>query len=1106
MATENVTLLFTDLVGSTALSSSVAQDEADELRREHFTILRQAIAESGGTEVKNLGDGLMVVFRATSAALACAVAMQQGVDVDNRSRDRTVGLRVGLSGGEVSKEEGADYFGDPVVEAARLCAKCDSGQILAADVVRLMAGRRSKHECRSLGALELKGLPDPVETVEVVWEPLSASEADSGASAIPLPGRLVFRPTVGVVGREAELATIIDAYKRTTAGEGREVLLVGGEAGLGKTTLVAEAARAVFDAGAVVLFGHCEEDLATPYQLFAEALGHYVMHAPEERLVAHVTAHGSELAGLVPALASRIPDLPPSKATDSDTERFLLFAAVVALLADVSQQAPVVVVFDDLHWADKASLALLRHLGAADTSMRVLVVGTYRDNELSQSHPLLDTLAGLRRQRGVSWVELAGLDDTGVLAFMEAAAGQALDTAGIDLAHAVYRETDGNPFFVSEVLRHLAETGAIFQDDTGRWTADDSLEKMGLPDSVRQVIGARVGRLGPDAGRVLSTAAVIGRDFDLDLLARATGTSDDDLLDILDAATAAALVRELADTPGRYNFAHALIQHTLYEDLGPTRRARAHRQVGEALEQLCGDQPGTRVGELARHWTSATQPTEASKAIAYSRQAGDAALAALAPADAIGYYAQALDLYPQATDPDPALALDLAIGLGTAQRLTGDPTFRDTLLDAAHRAAALDDTERLVAAALANNRGQVSNVGVLDTEKVEVLELALDRLAGDHVDRALLLAALCSELGYVGTLERRQALADEAIAIAEASGDDATIVRVLNLVALPLHVPALVEQSLARTADAVRRAERVGDPVLLFWAANWRALSATHIGDVDEMDRCLAVVGSLSEQLAQPNLLWWHAVQRATRATIDADTDTLEQLANDALQIGVDSGQPDAFTNFGNPFFHVNWQRGTLDTIIPVLEAILADAPDVGGLISGGLAIAHAETGNLADARRLLDQVAATNFDLPMNDVWASTMTAYAIVAGECRDVASAAGLFDLLAPWSDQQVNTSTAVNPTVSLSLGVLAAVLGRYDDADAYCAHASASAYRIGQPFHAAVVDRWWGQMLAERNAPDDFDRARDLLTRAQTVAAANGYVYIERRATEALQRLR
>ena len=164
-----------------------------------------------------------------------------------------------------------------------------------------------------------------------------------------------------------------DAAKRVAAGEGREVLLVSGEAGLGKTTLVAEAARAAFDSGACVLFGHCEEDLATPYQLFAEALGHYVTHAPEDQLRAHVEEHGSELSRLVPALASRIPDLPPSKATDSDTERFLLFAAVVGLLASVSEHQPVVLVLDDLQWADKGSLLLLRHLAASDVAMRLFV-------------------------------------------------------------------------------------------------------------------------------------------------------------------------------------------------------------------------------------------------------------------------------------------------------------------------------------------------------------------------------------------------------------------------------------------------------------------------------------------------------------------------------------------------------------------------------------------------------------------------------------------------------------------------------------------------------------------------------------------------------------
>ena len=444
MATENVAILFTDIVGSTELSQRLSAEAADEVRRGHFSVLRQAVTESGGTEVKNLGDGLMVVFNSASAALGCAVAMQQGVDQANRSGAEAVGLRVGLSVGEASSEDG-DYFGDPVVEAARLCAQCGNGQILATDFVRAMAGRRSRHDCRPLGELALKGLPDPVEAVEVLWEPLGGVEA---GPRIPLPGRLGARPSVGVVGRDGEVTTIADALKRVTSGDGREIVVVSGEAGLGKTTLVAESARAAFDDGACVLFGHCEEDLATPYQLFAEALGHYVTYAPEDQLRDHVASHGSELSRLVPALASRIPDLPASKATDSDSERFLLFAAVVDLLATMSEIQPVVLVLDDLQWADKGSLLLLRHLASADRPMRVLVLGTYRDSELSQTHPLTDILAALHRLDGVSRIELAGLDDTGVASFLEAAAGRSLDDAAVGLAHAIYRETDGNPFFV----------------------------------------------------------------------------------------------------------------------------------------------------------------------------------------------------------------------------------------------------------------------------------------------------------------------------------------------------------------------------------------------------------------------------------------------------------------------------------------------------------------------------------------------------------------------------------------------------------------------------------------------------------------------------------
>ena len=393
------------------------------------------MAETGGTEVKNLGDGLMVVFTTASAALSCAVGMQQGVERDNRAHGRSlglrVGLRVGLSGGEVTTEDN-DYFGDPVVEAARLCATGEGGQIMAADVVRAMAGRRSPHRCNGLGLVALKGLPDPVKTVEVLWEPL----AGPAVVAARLPARLAARPGVGVVGRETELATMGDALKRAANGEGREVLLISGEAGLGKTALVAEAARGAFADGACVLFGHCEENLATPYQHFAEALTNYVTHAPEDRLRAHVEAHGSELSRLVPALASRVPRLPPSRATDADTERYLLFGAVVGLLALAAQDQPVVLVLDDLQWADPGSLQLLCYVTGSEQPMPVVVLGAYRDTELSHGHPLLDTLAALRRQPRVARVELTGLDESGVVLFMEAAAGHILDDAGLRLAGA----------------------------------------------------------------------------------------------------------------------------------------------------------------------------------------------------------------------------------------------------------------------------------------------------------------------------------------------------------------------------------------------------------------------------------------------------------------------------------------------------------------------------------------------------------------------------------------------------------------------------------------------------------------------------------------------
>jgi tetratricopeptide (TPR) repeat protein len=954
-----------------------------------------------------------------------------------------------------------------------------------------------------VGMAPLRTLGPPERLHQVVhpdlrWEfpPLRLVTAHS------LPGPLTVRPAIGVVGRKTELAMIADAVKRVSEGEGREVIVVSGEAGLGKTTLLAESARAAFDEGACVLFGHCEEDLATPYRLFAEALGHYVHHAPDEQLVAHVNAYGSELARLVPALAIRVPDLPPCKATDADAERYLLFAAVAGLMATISAHQPIILVFDDLQWADPGSLQLLSHLTGSDQASRLLVLGAFRDTELSNAHPLFGALAGLHRHRRATRVELSGLDDAEVLELVETRAGHQLDDAGAGLAQALYRETDGNPFFVGEVLRHLVETSAIYRDAAGRWVTAGGIEDIGLPTSVREVIGARVGRLGTSARWVLALAAVVGRDFDLEVLARAADISEDDVLDALDAASAAALIREHPGEPGRYNFAHALIQHTLYEDLGPTRRARYHRQVAEALEDLVGDHPGERIGELARHWFNAALPKDPTKALAYSRQAANAALDALAPGDALRYYTQAFDLYAQLVEPDLPVGIDLGIGLGIAQRQTGDPGFRETLLYTARRAAELEDTERLTTATLANDRGLFSTTGFVDVDRVELLRTALARLPADHPDRALVLATLCKELVFGSPLEGRQALADEAIATAQSIGDDAIIVRVLNHVSQGLQAPPLVRPALLWTADALARAKRVGDPHLLFFAAIRRAEFTASAGDIGEMDRCLAIMETLAEQVQLPRLDWLNTLGQATRAVIAGDTDRAEQLATDALQIGTDGGEPDAISIFGAQLLTVNFQRGTMGDFVPLVEQMAAETPGAAPSAIAVLAAAHAESDRTDEARRRLEELATRGFELPLDLLWTTGMTMYAEGAIECRDPHYAQPIFDRLAPWADQLSSTPASAEGPVSHYLGGLATVLGRFDQADAYYARAAAMNERMTARFFAARTDLSWGRLLMERRAPGDVPKARALLQKAHSVASAHGYGTVERRAAAAL----
>ncbi len=1083
------TVLFTDLVGSTALASRVGPDVAEELRSAHFGLLRGAISETAGTEVKNLGDGLMAAFTSPSRAVECAVAMQQAIERHNRRGGESFGVRIGLSSGECIEEDG-DYFGEPVVEAARLCAVAEPGQILITELLRMMVGRHVAHPLVALGPRELKGLPDPVDVVEVVWEPDTAN-----SRVMPLPARIGAAQTSDFVGRSAELAQLAEALKHAEESARRRVSFLVGEAGIGKTTLLARFVCDAHSSGALVLYGRCDEDLSVPYQPWVEALTDLVLHASDELLDAHVRERGDDLAALVPALATRIPDLPAGRSSDPETERHLLFGAVVDLLVRASDEAPVVLVLDDLHWSDRPTLQLLRHVAGAVVPLRLLVLGTFRDGDIGAGHPLTDLLAALHREEGVERIALQGLDDLELLALMESAAGHEMDDEGIVLRDGLRVETNGNPFFALEILRHLAETGAIVQGDDGRWSANVDLRAQGLPISVREVVGRRIERLAPDATRVLSAAAIIGRDFDLRLLAEVTESSEDDLLDLLDQAEQAAIVMEAPGGADRYTFVHALIQRALYDDLSAARRRRLHRRVAEAIESVVSD-PAERVAELARHWYAATEPVDVRKAYQYSLAAGDQALARLAPDEAVRWFTQALELVDRVDLESDAGHCDVLTRLGGAQRLAGDAGFRETLLDAAHRAARLGDTGRLVAAALGNSRGFFSSVGDVDHDRVEVLNAAL-RAVSDTTPglRARLLAQMSTETMYTADVDT-PTLLDEALRLARESRDDAALFAALHA----LH-DYQVPHNLALRLDTAEYSALVarGDPAWSGWAAADMAQGAMETGDVDGYRRECEEIARVAADVGDPSLRWLAALYAHAVPQLRGDLEEAERLAEVALQLGLDGAQPDAFEGYAGQLLELRLIQGRAGEIVDLVAETADENPGV-PTFRAALAACLGELDRTDEARAILDDFVEADLDqLLVDPQWLACLTYLAQACSDCDHRDAAAQLEALLAPFRNQYVWAAVMMIGPVATALAGVETVLERWDDVDATFADALARSERLGSPYWTAFTQHAWAHMLCRRNRDGDTERAQTLLRAALDGATQHGFATIQRRAT-------
>ena len=633
-STGTATIVFTDLVGSTALRSQLGEQGADELRREHDAILTDAVVTHRGRVVKGAGDGILATFDSASDAVVASVAMQRAVEAMGRRRRLELAIRVGISAGDVSWENG-DCFGLPVVEAARLEAAAAPGQILAAEIIRVLARGRAGVEFRPIGELTLKGLDEPVPACEIGWAPI---ESAPGESATPW------------VGRTLEFGVLTDAWERARAGAGGAVL-VSGEPGIGKSRLLNEFVSTVQSGGGLVWWGAAYEGEGRAYGPVTEMLDEYIKVTPTDVLVDQLGTGAALVARIAPslrdALGGDIDELAP---VAPEAERDRMVDSLAQFAVRVAGVAPLVVVVDDAHWADEATVGWVRHLVRRAPKLALLVVVAYREVDLDRRHPLADVLSAWRRDPSVRRVPLSGLD---TVAVGELLAGLELQDIPPEFVAAITKETGGNPFFVHEVILHLIEEGRARNED-GRWVVD-RVETLGIPEGVREVIGRRLARLSAEANRLLGVAAAFDAGFDLTDAAVLAGLDEETALDAIDEALAARVVRA-GDRLDRYVFEHALFRHTLWAELNPSRQVRLHRAIAEQLEKRCDHDPNPEQAiVLARHFHHSAALPGAERGVGYALLAAEHARARFAPVEEQHAILIALELLPE--DDERALAL-----------------------------------------------------------------------------------------------------------------------------------------------------------------------------------------------------------------------------------------------------------------------------------------------------------------------------------------------------------------------------------------------------------------------------------------------------------------
>jgi len=895
---------------------------------------------------------------------------------------------------------------------------------------------------------------------------------------------VVARPSDVFVGRRDELAQLISALEDAEAGRGSLVMLAG-EPGIGKTRVVEELCREARDGGARVCWGVSHESAgAPPYWPWVQVIGALLRDRDSHVLRTEMGAGAAVIAEVVPAVREKLPNLGAPVAVDPDQARFRLFDSVTTFLKNAAATQPIVLVLDDLHWADRSSLDLLEFAAREVGASRLLVIGAYRDVELSRQHPLSESLATLSRERRFQRIVLRGLGrvDTGRL--VEATGDFAPSPATVD---AIHERTEGNPFFVAEVTRDLPREAISPEGDL------DDAEDFRIPEGVREAIGARLNRLSDDCNAALRSAAVIGRDFDFALLtAVSEAIPEETLLDAVDRALNAAVIRGFPGPGERYEFSHALIQQTLADELSTSRRARMHARIVGALEELYGDRLEEHVDELAHHCAEAETVAGADKVAQYAQMAGERSLASYAFGEAREHFDRALAAL-EGDPPDARLAAAL-FGLGRAQMWwwTGGEfqTGWDNLARAFDVYVELGDTRSAVAVA-----AHPSLVGPVILGAADLLARALELVPADSVEAGRLLV----QYGAAVREERDDAPAsrnalERALAIAKRVGDQDLEARVLERKCVgcfeDLDYRGAVEVGL-RAAELARQTGQAGSGARTH---QYIGLSLLSLGDPEGAWRRIETVDRLLEPLGYrgPTLLDW---VRLLISRLRGDLRTMAEIGRK----WDDVGGPDV------PLIRMGVGAGACEMgpcadLDERIEAALEDAntsprPRHRAFNAVYVTLAARTMGRKRDSVRA-GAVARSALSLPTlsphTAVCARATVGMAALATGDRDLA-AEQYRDL-----ESQRGTAGPFFPVcMDRLLGLLAHTAGMPEQAAVHFEDCLTFATEAGFRFELAWTCHDYAEMLLDPDGPLDRDRALSLIDEGLTLTRELGMRTLETR---------